>query len=118
MLEYRFDRNVSNGKLIYSKDEIDFKIKSAFEKIASGGELETSDNVIDVEDLRCFIYSLLIRFIFKDNKYQGYQIDCVIKPEDFAINEYDLFEETRNDCMTLLKMKTAKKAFKEYGGLL
>lgn len=106
MLKYRFGRYDVMNKPEYL-NKIKVQIKNAFKKLSSHGE-PTGDNLIDKKDMAAFIYSLTTKSKRDaNNKFLGFEINGIIKPEDYAVNEHILFEAEDN--LISLKLRVAYK---------
>lgn len=106
MLKYRFGRYDVMNKPEYL-NKIKVQIKNAFKKLSSHGE-PTGDNLIDKKDMAAFIYALTTKSKRDaNNKFLGFEINGIIKPEDYAVNEHILFEAEDN--LISLKLRVAYK---------
>ena len=73
------------------------QIKNAFIKIASHGDMNNPDNIIDKNDMECFIYALLILSRKNNNgEFVGFKINGKLSPQNYAVNEHFLFEAGEN----------------------
>lgn len=106
MLKYRFGRyDVMNRPEYLNKIKV--QIRNAFNKIASHGEAH-SDNLIDKHDMAAYIFAMSTKSARDaNNNFTGFQINGLIKPEDFATNEHDLFEP--DDNLFSVKLRIAYK---------
>lgn len=95
MLKYRFGRYDVMQKPEYLK-VVKGQIKNAFNKIASHGEA-SGDNLIDKCDMAAFIYAISTKSRRgASGKFAGFEINGLIKPEDYAVNENNLFKPEDN----------------------
>lgn len=95
MLKYRFGRYDVMNQPEYLK-KVKAQIRIAFDKIASHGE-PSGDNLIDKYDMAAFLYALATKTTRdENNKFTGFEINGIIKPEDYALDEHFLFEEGDN----------------------
>lgn len=106
MLKYRFGRYDVMNKPEYL-NKIKVQIKNAFKKIASHGE-PNGDNLIDKHDMAAFIYAISTKSRRdENNNFLGFEINGLIKPEDYAVNESNLFEP--DDNLFSVKLRIAYK---------
>lgn len=106
MLKYRFGRYDVMNKPEYL-NKIKVQIKNAFKKIAAHGE-PNGDNLIDKHDMAAFIYAISTKSRRdENNNFLGFQINGLIKPEDYAVNESNLFEA--DDNLFSVKLRLAYK---------
>lgn len=110
MLKYRFGHyNVMNKPEYLNKVKV--QIKNAFNKISAHGEA-TGDNLIDKKDMAAFIYAIATKSKRdNNNKFSGFQINGIITPEEYAVNESNLFEPEDN--LLSLKLRMAYKILNE-----
>ena len=115
----RETRNLT-GKLDYAQYEqydvmnkpeyltkIKIQIKNAFKKISAHGE-PTGDNLIDKSDMAAFVYAISTKSKRgANNEFLGFEINGIIKPEEYAVNENNLFQEEDN--LFSLKLRLAFK---------
>jgi len=107
MLKFRFGRYDVMNKPEYL-NKIKVQIRNAFNKIASHGE-PNGDNLIDKGDMAAYIYALATRARRDDKgEFKGFEINGWIKPEEFAVNENNLF--SAEDNLFSVKLRTAYKA--------
>lgn len=106
MLKYRFGRyDVMNKPEYLTK--VKAQIRNAFNKISAHGEA-SGDNLIDKADMAAFIYAISTRSRRdENNKFLGFEINGLIKPEDYAVNENNLFQAEDN--LISLKLRIAYK---------
>lgn len=106
LLKYRFGRyDVMNKPEYLNKIKID--IQNAFKKLSAHGE-NSGDNLIDKKDMAAFIYAISTNARRdSNNKFLGFEINGIIKPEDFAVNERNLFEA--DDNLFSVKLRLAYK---------
>lgn len=106
MLKYRFGRyEVMNQPEYLAKIKV--QIKNAFNKISSHGETN-GDNLIDKHDMAAFIYAISTQSKRdSNNNFLGFQINGLIKPEDFAVSENNLFQS--DDNLFSVKLRLAYK---------
>lgn len=106
MLKFRFGRYDIMNQPEYLK-KVKAQIRIAFDKIASHGE-PTGDNLIDKSDMAAFLYALATKTVRdENNKFKGFEINGIIKPEDYALSEHFLFEE--GDNMFSIKLRNSYK---------
>ena len=109
MLKHRFGHYSQMNYTKYT-DEVKIKIRTAFDKIASGGADE-SDDLIDKYDMAVFIYVLLTKSDRDEsNKFKGFKIDGIITPFDYAVSESLLFDDNHN--LLDIKFKVAHEVLK------
>lgn len=106
MLKYRFGHYDVMNKPEYL-NKVKIQIRNAFNKIASHGETQ-GDNLIDKNDMAAYIFAMSTKSTRDaNNNFTGFQINGLIKPEDFAVNEHDLFEP--DDNLFSVKLRIAYK---------
>lgn len=106
LLKYRFGRYDVMNKPEYL-NKIKVEIKNAFNKLSAHGEV-SGDNLIDKKDMAAFIYAISTKTRRDaNNKFQGFEINGIIKPEDFAVNERNLFDAEEN--LFSVKLRLAYK---------
>jgi len=110
MLKYRFGHyDVMNRPEYLAKIKV--QIKNAFVKIANHGE-KTNDNLIDKKDMAAYLFALSTNSRRDaNNKFTGFEINGLIKPENYAINEKLLFEPEDN--LFSVKLRVAYKTLYE-----
>lgn len=109
MLKYRFGHYDVMNKPEYL-NKVKIQIRNAFNKIASHGEPQ-GDNLIDKNDMAAYIFALSTKSRRDaNNNFTGFQINGLIKPEDYAVNEHDLFEA--DDNLFSVKLRVAYKMLK------
>lgn len=95
MLKYRFGRYDVMNKPEYL-NKVKVQLKNAFKKISAHGE-ENGDNLIDKTDMSAFIYALSTKSKRdENNNFIGFEINGIIKPEEYAVNENNLFQPEDN----------------------
>ncbi len=106
MLKFRFGRyDVMNKPEYLAKVKV--QIRNAFNKISSHGE-PNGDNLIDKNDMAAFIYAISTKSRRDANdNFLGFEINGLIKPEDYAVNESNLFEP--DDNLFSVKLRIAYK---------
>lgn len=106
MLKYRFGRyDIMNRPEYLTK--VKEQIRNAFNKISAHGE-PTGDNLIDKKDMAAYIYALSTKSRRdENNQFLGFEINGLIKPEDYAVNEKNLFEA--DDNLFSVKLRIAYK---------
>ena len=106
MLKFRFGRyEIMNKPEYLSKVKV--QIKNAFKKISAHGE-EQGDNLIDKVDMAAFIFAISTKSKRdENNKFTGFEINGLIKPEDYAVNENNLFQAEDN--LFSVKLRVAYK---------
>lgn len=106
MLKYRFGRYDVMQKPEYLK-LVKEQIKNAFNKISAHGEL-SGDNLIDKHDMAAFIYAISTKSKRDaSGKFLGFEINGLIKPEDYAVNENNLLKPEDN--LFSVKLRIAYK---------
>lgn len=106
MLKYRFGHYDVMNKPEYLK-EVKTQIRNAFNKIAKHGE-PTGDDLIDKNDMAAYIYAMSTKSRRDENgKFSGFEINGIITPEEFAINENNLF--SAEDNLFSVKLRIAYK---------
>jgi hypothetical protein len=96
MLKYRFGRYDAMNQPEYLR-KVKVQIRTAFNKISAHGALSGGDNLIDKKDMAVFIYALATKSSRdKDNKFTGFEINGIIKPENYAVSENLLFRDEDN----------------------
>ncbi|MBQ8460159.1 hypothetical protein IJ541_08680 [bacterium] len=106
MLKYRFGHYDVMNKPEYLK-KIKEQIRNAFNKISAHGE-PNGDNLIDKNDMAAFIYAISTKSRRDaNNKFLGFEINGLIKPEDYAVNENNLFQP--DDNLFSVKLRIAYK---------
>ena len=106
MLKFRFGHyDVMNKPEYLSKVKV--QIKNAFNKMSSHGETQ-GDNLIDKHDMAAFVYAIATRSKRDANgAFAGFEINGIVNPEEYAVNEKNLFEEEDN--LMSLKLRIAYK---------
>jgi len=106
MLKYRFGHyDVMNRPEYLTK--VKAQIKNAFNKIANHGE-KLNDTLIDKKDMSAYLFALSTKTSRDaNNKFTGFEINGLIKPEDYAVNERLLFEPEDN--LFSIKLRVAYK---------
>ena len=95
MLKHRFGRYDVMNKPEYIT-QVKGQIRIAFNKLSAHGE-QSGDNLIDKHDMAAFIYALATRSRRDTNgNFAGFEINGFIKPEEYAVSEHDLFENSDN----------------------
>lgn len=106
LLKYRFGRYDVMNKPEYL-NKVKVQIKNAFNKISAHGE-EQGDNLIDKNDMAAYIFAMATKSKRDaDNKFLGFEINGIIMPEEYAVNEHNLFEP--DDNLFSIKLRTAYK---------
>jgi hypothetical protein len=107
MLKYRFGHYDVMNKPEYL-NKIKQQIKTAFNKIAAHGE-PSGDNLIDKNDMAAFIYAIATKSKRdENNNFLGFEINGVVTPEEYAVNENNLFQPEDN--LFSIKLRIAYKA--------
>jgi hypothetical protein len=89
-------------------NKIKQQIKTAFNKIAAHGE-PSGDNLIDKNDMAAFIYAIATKSKRdENNNFLGFEINGVVTPEEYAVNENNLFQPEDN--LFSIKLRIAYKA--------
>ena len=106
LLKYRFGRYDIMNKPEYL-NKVKLQIRNAFNKIAAHGEA-SGDNLIDKNDMAAYLYALSTKSRRDDNNnFLGFEINGLIKPEDYEVNEKFLFEP--DDNLFSVKLRIAYK---------
>lgn len=106
MLKYRFGRYDVMNKPEYLR-LVKGQLKNAFNKISAHGEA-SGDNLIDKADMAAFVYAISTKSRRdKDNNFLGFEINGIITPEEYAVNENNLFQEGEN--LFSVKLRLAYK---------
>ena len=106
MLKYRFGHYDIMNKPEYL-NKVKTQIRNAFNKLSTHGESQ-GDNLIDKHDMAAYIYALATRAKRDESgKFTGFQINGIITPEEYAVNERNLFEAEDN--LISLKLRIAYK---------
>lgn len=109
MLKHRFGRYDVMNKPEYL-NVVKVQIRNAFNKISAHGE-QVGDNLIDKHDMAAFIYALSTRSRRDANgNFAGFEINGFIKPEEYAVSEHNLFENSDN--LFSVKLRIAHKMLK------
>ena len=109
MLKHRFGRYDSMNKPEYL-NVVKGQIRNAFNKLSAHGE-QVGDNLIDKHDMAAFIYALSTRSRRDANgNFAGFEINGFIKPEEYAVSEHNLFENSDN--LFSVKLRIAHKMLK------
>ena len=104
MLKYRFGRYDIMNKPEYLK-QVKIQIQNAFAKISAHGET-SGDNLIDKVDMATFIFAVSTKSRRDENDhFVGFEINGIIKPEDYAVNEHNLF--LPDDNLFSIKLRVA-----------
>ena len=107
MLKYRFGHYDVMNKPEYL-NKVKTQLRTAFQKLATHGEA-TGDNLIDKNDMAAFIFAIATRSRHDaNNKFAGFEINGVIKPEEYAVCENLLFET--GDNLFSIKLRIAYKS--------
>jgi hypothetical protein len=107
MLKYRFGHYDIMNKPEYLT-KIKQQLKNAFNKISAHGE-PSGDNLIDKNDMAVFIYANATKSKRdKNNNFVGFEINGIITPEEYAVNENNLFQPEDN--LFSIKLRIAYKA--------
>ena len=111
MLKYRFwqIRCYEQTRLF---SQIKVQIRNAFNKLSAHGE-PSGDNLIDKRYM-AFIYALSNEISEESQiiTLQDFEINGLIGPEEYAVNENNLFEA--DDNMASFKLRLAFKVLKQY----
>lgn len=107
MLKFRFGRYDVMNKPEYL-NKVKIQIRNAFNKLSAHGET-SGDNLIDKHDMAAYIYALATRVKRGDDgkSFKGFEINGIITPEEYAVNERNLFEAEDN--LVSLKLRVAYK---------
>ena len=107
MLKYRFGKYDVMNKPEYL-NKVKIQIRNAFNKLSAHGET-SGDNLIDKHDMAAYIYALATRVKRGDDgkSFKGFEINGIITPEEYAVNERNLFEAEDN--LVSLKLRVAYK---------
>lgn len=106
MMKYRFGHyDVMNRPDYLAK--IKGQIRNAFNKISAHGEA-SGDNLIDKKDMAAFIYAISTKSKRgSNNNFEGFVINGLITPEEYAVSEKQLFEAEDN--LFSIKLRLAYK---------
>lgn len=101
---YRFGHyDLMNRPDYFAKIKI--QIRNGFNKLSAHGE-PSGDNLIDKDDMAAYIYAMATKSRRGPNKqFLGFQINGIITPEEYAVNEANLF--AAEDNLFSLKMRVA-----------
>ncbi len=106
LFKYRFGHYNSQIKPEYI-NKVKIWIKNAFDKISAHGE-SNGDGIIDKYDMAAYIYALATKSRKDENgNFVGFEINGIIKPEDYAVSEANLFEQ--GDNLFSVKLRIAYK---------
>jgi hypothetical protein len=106
MLKYRFGRYDVMKKPEYLS-KVKAQIRNAFNKLAAHGE-PSGDNLIDKDDMATFIYAISTKSKRDaNNNFLGFEINGIITPEEYALNENNLFQPEDN--LFSVKLRIAYK---------
>lgn len=106
LLKYRFGRYDIMNKPEYL-NQVKKQIRNAFNKLSTHGEA-SGDDLIDKHDMAAFIFAISTNARRdSNNKFLGFEINGLIKPEDYAVNEKNLFEP--DDNLFSVKLRIAYK---------
>ena len=97
MLKHRFGKDKSRINIPAYLKECKAQIKCAFDKISSqGGHIQK--DYIDYDDLRSFIYVLMMEEILDENQnLKSYKVNGVIHPVFYTVNEAMMFSSDSNN---------------------
>lgn len=106
MLKYRFGHyDVMNKPEYLAKVKV--QIRNAFNKLSAHGE-PSGDNLIDKYDMAAFVCAISIKSRRDSGgNFLGFDINGLIKPEEYAVNEKNLFEP--DDNLFSVKLRIAYK---------
>jgi hypothetical protein len=105
LLKYRFGHYNSMNKPEYLK-EVKIQIRNAFNKISAHGEVSGGDNLIDKKDMASFVYALATKSSRdSDNNFTGFEINGIIRPQEYAVSENLLFRD--DDNLFSIKLRVA-----------
>ncbi len=106
MFTFRFGHYSCEMKPEYI-EAIRYQIRAAFDKISKHGEKD-GDDLIDKYDMAAFLYALATRSKRDENgNFQGFEINGIIKPREYAVNENELFKPEDN--LFSLKLRISYK---------
>lgn len=106
MLKYRFGHYDIMNKPEYL-NLVKAQLKNAFNKISAHGE-SNGDNLIDKFDMAAFVYAISTKAKRdSNNKFLGFEINGIITPEEYAVNENNLFD--KDDNLFSIKLRVAYK---------
>lgn len=102
LLKHRFGRYDVMNKPEYLT-RVKKQIRNAFNKISAHGE-NSGDNLIDKQDMACYIYALATKTVRdENNNFKGFEIDGILTPELYAVSENLLFRD--DDNMMSIKLR-------------
>jgi hypothetical protein len=106
LMKYRFGRYDKENKPEYI-NKVKVWIKNAFNKISAHGENQ-GDEIIDKDDMSAYLYALSTKSKKDENgDFAGFEINGIIKPQEYAVSESLLFEEENN--LFSVKLRIAYK---------
>lgn len=107
MFKYRFGHYDIENKPDYI-NKVKGILKSAFKKLAGHGELTGGDDLIDKYDMAAFIYAISTKSKHdENNNFSGFEIDGIITPLNYSVDENNLFQAEDN--LFSLKLRLAYK---------
>ena len=113
LLKHRFGRYDVMNKPEYLT-RVKVQIRNAFNKISAHGE-DSGDNLIDKKDMAAYIYALATKTKRdENNNFLGFEIDGILTPEGYAVNENLLFRD--DDNMMSIKLRLGYKMLFETNG--
>ncbi|MBO6257229.1 hypothetical protein J6N69_04270 [bacterium] len=107
MLKYRFGHYDIENKSEYLNN-VKLVLKNAFTKLAAHGELSGGDDLIDKQDMAAFIYAISTKSKRdENNNFRGFEIDGIITPLNYSVDEANLFAQ--GDNLFSVKLRVAYK---------
>lgn len=111
LLKYRFGRYDKENKPEYI-NKVKAWIKNAFDKISSHGE-SSGDDLIDKDDMSAYLYALATKTRKNsDGSFGGFEINGIIKPQEYAVAEHFLFADDKDNIITI-KLRVAYKVLND-----
>lgn len=106
MFKYRFGHYDIENKPEYI-NKVKVMLGNAFKKLSRHGE-ETGDDLIDKDDMAAFVYAVSTKSRRdENNNFKGFEINGIIKPADYAVDENNLFQAEDN--LFSLELRVAYK---------
>jgi hypothetical protein len=107
MFKYRFGHYDIENKPEYI-NKVKLILKNAFAKLAAHGEPSGGDDLIDKKDMAAFIYAISTKSKRdENNNFKGFEIDGIISPLNYSVDEANLFDI--GDNLFSLKLRVAYK---------
>lgn len=107
MFKYRFGHYDIENKPEYI-NKVKQMLQIAFKKLAAHGEIAGGDDLIDKYDMAAFIYAISTKSKRdENNNFKGFEINGIITPLNYSVDENNLFEPADN--LFSLKLRVAYK---------